>query len=308
MFFRQFKIIVLLLFVSQFTEAATIRAVKGRKVLFFMEQGEFSPGQRVLAVTREGSRGRISIKGILLVRFVRGGKAIGILQKGRAEVGMTLTRVPSRKKRSSVKRRTSLSQKKWAAGVLLGGTFNSLNAKFLVLPPSPQVEEVKMTGTGLIAKAHMDLDVTNAFSLRVLAGLDGFKAKKQSKIPVCGVIDPISGGSRRTTTNCFSNINYLTFDGWLRYAFINTTNKVWIGIGGGIRTPNKKSSRIENTALKSESIGTIGVGHFGLGLDLGISHQMFIPIQAHYTLFPKSKDKSTSLSNISAIAGISFKF
>ncbi len=291
-------ITLFLVFLPQTIKAATVRAIKDRKVLFFMERGEFSPGQRILAITRKGPQGKVFIKGILLVRFVKDRKAIGTLEKGTVQVGMTLIKIPSRKKHSQTKRSFPRQQSRWATGILLGGTFNILHNS---LP-------TKVTGIGPSLKAHLDWDISSALSLRVSTGLDAFKTQKQFTERDC--IGKNSQGVIQYGNNCLLNINYLTFDGWLRYAFIHTSNKAWVGVGTGVRTPSKRVEKIKNTAgIEPKSISTIAVAYFGLGLDLAVGRKLFIPIYAHYTLFPKGKKEKNppKFQNISFGLGLSFK-
>jgi len=149
-------ITTLLLMTPAPSQAASVTQVKGTKILLELEdEQELTPNQEVFIIDENGKR-----IGLVKIRQVRGGKAIGEVTKGRAVVGgisqprsnpgsaQKAAPARSRNERSSDESEdTSVSsKKKLSGGFLLGYGSNSMS--FTAQRTSPNVSaNVNFKGT-----------------------------------------------------------------------------------------------------------------------------------------------------------------
>lgn len=285
-------ILITALFLFASTSLAdSVLLIKNDKAL--IESSSLSPGDKVFATDEEGKK-----KAIILIEKVKGEKAYGKITKGKAEKGMGIIKSaagsasPTKEKKSRASRnRNPIEEKPFSIGVLIGIGFDSMTVK-LADSAGTLVETLYMSGTGFSAKAMIDYNFTSYLGIRLLAGLEDFTVKSSAKTAVCNA-----------TTDCRTDIMYITTDAWLRYAFVDTSSfNIWAGVGAGFWMPGSKTTN----NIDESSVGTTSAIYLGLGTDIAADEDVYLPVQVDYAILPGS-DQVTATA-IAIRAGLAYRF
>lgn len=287
----QLAVFSLILILVSPLKADVIRATKNNKVLILMEtDGSLSVGDKVFAVDENGKK-----KALITIEKVKGAKAFGTIQKGRAAKDMTIQAARARAKTAAESRKERLQRAPtndlpFSWGVLGGLGLDSMSVK-LTDANGRELETISMSGTGFSVKALVDYNFSSAFGVRLIAGMEQFSTTGTAKGAYCD-------GSEK----CKTNISYITLDALMRYAFVDSETKVWLGGGVGFWMPGSKST---NT-LDANSIGTTSAVYGALGVDFSLGEDSFIPAQVDYALLPSSNEVAANA--IAFRVGMAWRF
>lgn len=268
-------LIAIILTTSQAAFAATVTQVKGSNVLISLDGDSAKSGEEFFIVSA-GKR-----VGIIKIKTVKGGKAIGTLTKGRATVGSTLqarssakasTPTPTASSPRIQKRKSSIG-----VGVLLGFSQNTMSLT-AQNPDSPSdQEDVTLKGNSFSAKGFFDYDFSPSLTFRGAVGLEPFSGKGSISQNIC---------SDGTSTSCEATFNYIAFEGSAHYNFTTSGTRYWAGLGYSFLMEMSKSINIPN--LQSEG-KTNQVLLFGGGADFMMGNG-FVPVVIEYGMFPGSSN------------------
>lgn len=270
-FNTRFKSLILLLVViliclynPSIAWSSEVSKVKGNQVLIVDFDGKV--GEQFYAIDGNGKR-----KAIIEIKKAKGGRAIGEITKGKADVGFTLTiRTGGGGKRAGRGRPSPI-----AVGALFGYSMNSM-----MVPVRTTIES--LTGSGFSVKGAGDYNFSESIGLRLTGGYESFAVKNATY----------------TTT-----ISYVTFDAFGRYLIMpESPFSVWLGAGLGFAIPFSKSTNI----LQDDSIATSTLLYLGGGVDLKLGENFYFPIQADYAMFLPASDVKTSI--IAIRGGVMMRF
>lgn len=284
------------LFFSTSAYANQIQAIKGSKVLIVSDTDTYDVGERVFATDSNGKK-----KAIIQIEKVKDNKAFGILKKGKAQKGMGILKTgssagaKSQKTARSRGRTTetdsdSSSDKPLSLGFLLGIGLDSMSVKLLD-DAGNTVETLAQSGTGFSAKALLDYNL-GFITVRAMGGLEKFNVSGTASSAVCD-----------GTTGCKTDIMYMSLDVLGLISLMNTSSmKLWLGGGAGLWLPASKSS---NT-LEANSISSTSPFYGGVGADIKLDKDSYIPLQVLYVMLPRSSDVSAHA--IAIQGGMAWRF
>jgi hypothetical protein len=275
----------LVLVLSPSLFAAEVVKVKGKGVLVELRGDPAVTGDNFYLISPDGKR-----RGIMTVSKVKGDKAIGKLNKGKAAPGYTLefkTQKSAGKASGSKKAAASQSTEEstpsadgrsyW--GAMFGLSRDAMDVE-VTSATNQNLGTANMTGYGFSAKGLFDYELFPQIWFRGTAGLETFNAEAASPAK-CGP------GNNQA---CTAKLMYLTFDFLGRYVFSTGNIRPWVGGGLGLLFPASKDA----TALDPASISTTNVMIFAGGVDWFTSPTFYVPISVEYGLLPKSDEVSAS--------------
>lgn len=266
--------------------SAQIAKIKGKAALIDLQGDSVNPGDRLYAVSPEGKHKAL----IQIVKLKGSRKAIGKILKGSAEVGMSLESKGSSTKaqRNSAPYDGGMpSTSRAYYGGFFGFSMDSMTVNVL---NGTTTKAEALSGNGFSGKGLLDYELIRQVWFRGSAGLEMFNV---SGAAGCGP------GNNET---CDAKINYLSFDFWGRYLFMEGTLRPWVGGGVSLLFPISKST----SALDEGSVTTTSVFGVGAGADFFISPHMYFPFQVEYGMLPKSNEVDASF--ISIRGGIAMPF
>ncbi len=286
-------------------EAARVAKVKGKKAIIVLEGMNLKRGD-LLYATSNGKK-----KAILQVLKTKGRKALVRIRKGKAQRGYrvvprsNLARKNRQRQRpqeeshedsspsddSEYTNSDSKADSNFAIGALVGYGIDSMDANLSY--SSNDKEAVSMTGSGVSVKILGDLKFSNYFGFRITTGLEQFNVYGEGEEDVC---------DDQTTTECTTEISFITLDGLLKVGLLNAPFGIWGGAGVGLLAP----SSINTTALDESSITTTFAGYVALGFDIYAGDSLYFPFQFDYALFNNSADVATTI--IAIRGGLAFQF
>lgn len=265
--------------------AQVVKQVKGNQALVEFPS-DVTEGEEYFALNPQGKR-----VGLLVLKKVKGTKAIANIAKGKAQAGYSLvsrasltsaspsTQSASEDSDETASETSDFSMKKNAWGGLLALWQNSMSA---VEKDSLNVQETaNMTGTSFGVGGFYDYSFTPNLQIRGIGSYDMYN--------VASTI-AINGCDSKTSKDCNVKIGYLSFFGNLKYNFTLSKTRFFVIAGTGFLYAVSKSS----TALKASDISLTQVFTGGLGLDYKLNNKSFIPISIEYGLFPPSEDVKAS--------------
>lgn len=269
--------LALLITLSLPTWSAQITQVKGKGVLIDTQGDSMAPGDRFFAVDLAGKR-----KAIVTISKVRGDKALGRIDKGRADIGMGLMKPGGAPPSSSQagnsedpyydqQTTSSSGASRMAWGGLLGVSSTSLTAD-IVTDSGLQQGSASTSSTSFSAMGLFDYQLFDQVWFRGLGGVEAFKTSGPAQ---CGT---------SSNSTCDVNIMYLSADAIARYVFSNGNIKPWVGGGVALLFPLSKSSSL----LQSSSITSTYAFLFTGGVDWKLNPKMYVPISIEYAMLPKS--------------------
>jgi len=235
-------------------------------------------------------------RAILQVVKATKSKAIVVIRKGRAIKGMSSR---AKNANSNLQGRTNKADKigsqirsNLSLGILAGF---GLNYQDVVLSDNAgnNSETVAMSGNGVSVKVAGDYEINEDFGVRATVGIEQFNAYGEADTNLCDDL---------TTTECASELSFITLDGLLKWKYMTGSFTGWLGAGGGLLFPAASDSN----ALDSESIATTSIIYGATGVDIALSKTMYIPIQIDYGIIPPSSDVATSI--IGFRGGLMWKF
>ena len=317
LFFTSF-ICIFLLF-SQSLRAATISQLKGNKVLINNDDDEIQIGQEFYIIDKNNKKTGSLIK----ITTVRGEKSIALITRGNVLPNQTLLlkpMIPSLSSAEIITTENPVKKTKEKAnlaaeqvfesdenltplyrnsskkiGVLLNMMFNSMSAKESDgVAPTPNTENVSMTGTSIGLTGSLDYPVKPWLDFRGTAGYEPFIVSNTASIKGC---------DNTTTTNCNTNINYLVAGG---YGRINLYQKsalnLWTGLGINFRFPISKSSTAVRTSdlNLTTSYGLVGGGEYFF------NYKEFIPFSIEQQFFKSSDTVTANLFSFRVGYGLSY--
>lgn len=273
-----------LLFVPQ-VYSQVIKQVKGTQALVEFPN-DVTEGEEYFALNPEGKK-----VAILVLKKVKGKKAIADVTKGRAQNGYSLVSRSTTNSSSSapVDANTSDSSstsgqddfkiKKNALGGLLTLWQNTMSA--VEKDATNREETANMSGTSFGLAGFYDYSFSPNLQVRGIAGYDMYDVSSTIAINGC---------DSRTSTKCNVKISYLSFYGNLKYNFTLSNLRLFVMAGTGFMYALSKSS----TALKASDITLTQLFTVGGGMDYKLNSKSFIPISIEYGLFPPSEDVKAS--------------
>lgn len=252
--------------------AAQVAKVKGKTVLIKTDGDAVQSGESFYAMA-DGKR-----KAVIKISKIKGDKALGVIVKGKAAVGMTLS--PRGAGGGKVAKHSGGSPAEagdhvrayW--GGLLGYGMDSMNVQVNNSTTNAAIGTAAMSGTGFSAKGLFDYELFSQIWFRGTTGIEQLNVTGNS---ICGT---------GNVTACNAKLMYFTLDLLGRYVFAVGNFRPWLGGGVGLLFPAAKSS----TALKATSIGTTNVMLIAGGLDYFINPRMYVPVSLEYGLLPKSDE------------------
>jgi hypothetical protein len=279
--------IAILLFLSPAAFAGSIVKVSGSKVfIVFNSDDSFAEGDMFVAVNSAGKK-----TGLILIKKVRGVKAIGFLKKGRAVAGSSMEFKGISKgsaKKSKVAQNSddsdanseSSSSKRPRYGLLLGYGIASQSVK-----NPADGKSYDLTGSSNAIKGLYDYSLFDRVALRVLGG---------------GEIFSVAGTGPAANPNFTTDIKYLTLDLLMKWDYYNSSALRGYFIGGmGTYYPMSKSS----TAIDANTLTSFVIGEVGAGIEIKFK-KFAIPLEASYYYFPAGETVKTTV--ISLKTGIIF--
>jgi len=283
----------LLLILTLPSWAATVKAVKGSRVLVQLEGASSSTGEEYFLIDPSTTKRRAIIR----IRQIKGDQAIAEVLKGTAQSGFTL----QAKARSNVKGSSPRTRKadptfanpvedtivtnsgrfplvaKNSYGVLGSYLSHSMNAKFIASPG--RTASSSLSGSGFGVGGFYDHTLTDKLMGRAHASYEQFNAQGSTPLADCD-------GS----TTCDVKINYLSVYGLAKYQLTSSKYRMWAGGGVGFLLAMSKSS----TVLNASEISTNQVFTAAFGTDIYYSSKNYIPVSLEYNLFPASSTVSAS--------------
>lgn len=287
-----FLLLTSLAFFVGAAHAAKVSKVDGRKILFELDGDNVKEGDVFVLLDEGGKK-----KGLVKVKGIRGTKAVGLLGKGKAQVGW-IARVsdkvkvakPSgpRKAREAAKPTESGEQRgHW--GIAAGMSMNTMSVDIDNDADQTADETVSLDGTSFSVKGIFDYLLIPQMWFRGMFGLQGLSASGKTAV-----------GCQNEA--CSVSIYYLSADFWGRYIFSSGSFRPWVGGGFSLMFPMSK----DVTALEDSSITNTSVISIGGGFDWQASPTMYIPIQLEYGMLPKSE--TVEASAITLRVGLMFPF
>ncbi|GIL17793.1 MAG: hypothetical protein BroJett040_15440 [Oligoflexia bacterium] len=294
-------IFIFVLTLWSISQAATISKVKNGKALISLDGTPAQEDTEFYVLSDEGAK-----MGQVRIIQVKGSKAIGVIIKGTASAGMTLTPLEDSLRRGSKKRPpkntesedefadtdvVTIKKKSVPIGVLVGYATNTMS---MTGTKSGVSASLAMTGTAFSAKGFYDYVISPSLSLRFLAGLDGFNASTTTTATaVCG------GDS-----TCSVKLSYLAFEGHALWTFWKQgLKKLWLSGGYSFLLTSSASSNIANFDTSGK---TNNVYLFSVGMDFGLSKTSYIPVLLQYGMYPSGG--GISASQIALISGYGTSF
>ncbi len=297
---RNSLIILLGILASTATWAASVSQVKNNKALLQLDAGEApAPGTEYFVVA-EGKK-----IGLLVIRQIRGNKAIAEITKGRANPGdqtqlraatpaPALEDAPAAEVRSNSAPTAGRRKKGAPVGALAGYSMNSMALEVQSTSNPNLRENATLTGTNFSLKGFYDYELSPTLTVRGASGLEGFAVQGSTSAAICD-----SG----TSTTCTVSFNYLAFEGSLHYNYLTGKNKAWVGVGYSLLLTMSKTNTIPNLSTASATNQTI---LFGTGVDWSLSRTAFVPVVLEYGMFPGSSNVTASAINMRAGYGFYF--
>lgn len=299
MSFRKFFCVVFLLILfPSLGWSASIKSVKGKKVLIQLEGASSAAGEEYFLIDPATTKRRAIIR----IRQVRGDQAIAEILKGQAQSGYTLqakarsenggrseTGASARLSDQREEILTAGSKKfsliaKNSYGVLGSYFSHSMSAKFLASPG--RMASSSMSGSGFGVGGFYDHSLSDKLMGRAHVSYEQFNTQGSTPHTDCD-------GS----TTCDVKINYLSMYGLAKYNLTSSRYRLWIGGGVGFLLAMSKSS----TVLNASEISTNQVFTAALGTDVYWSSKNYIPVSLEYNLFPASS--TVTASSIALRAG-----
>lgn len=279
---RTSLILLLGMLVSTTTWAASVTQVKNNKLMLELEGESAAPGTEFFVLS--GGK-RI---GLVVVRQVKGNKAVGDITKGRANPGdkaqlrsewqaangggaAASGGRPGRKRGSPV-------------GILAGYAMNSMALTVQSSTNTALKENVTLSGSGFNLKGFYDYTLSPSIVVRASTGLEMFSVTGTTT----GATAICDKGLSKT---CEVAFNYLAFEGSAHYNYLNGKHKAWIGLGYSFLLAVSKKNTIPNLSSDSSTNQMI---LFGTGADIGLSGGSFIPVVVEYGMFPGSSNVTAS--------------
>ncbi|MEQ1878958.1 MAG: hypothetical protein ABL958_20125 [Bdellovibrionia bacterium] len=276
--------IALSLLVSSPSLGGEIKKVKANAVV--IEGIEVSQGDLVYAVDSAGKK-----RALIEITKAKGDRAAGKIKKGKAKPGMTVQlkgavqapRVSESSTEAQFDRSGAGPSKLWI-GAMLGYSMDSVTVGY-------SDESVATAGSGFSFKGVGDYHLGELLTLRALAGYESLSAKGESTKNHCN-----------NGRNCTTNISYLTFDFIGKFNLLRGSFGLWLGGGIGFAVPLSKDTNI----LAADSITTANIVYIGLGADIMMGANWFLPLQVDYALFMPQTEVKTNW--IAIRTGALFKF
>jgi hypothetical protein len=281
---------LLFLFLSPSALAGSIVKVNGAKVyIVFAADDSFAEGDLFVAVNPAGKK-----TGLILIEKVRGTKAIGLLQKGKAVAGSSTEFKGVAKNGTKKSKATAKSDDSSEAessdgkkpnraryGLMLG--YGSATQDVKDTDPAHTAQTYSLTGTSNAIKGVYDHPLFDSVTLRFMAG---------------GEIFSVSG--KGFSGNIATDIKYLTLDMILKWDYYDSSSLRGYFIGGmGVFYPMSKSS----TAIDSDTLTSFVIGEIGAGLEVKMGTYS-IPLEVSYYYFPAGETVKTTV--ISVKTGVLF--
>lgn len=271
---------------------ATVKAVKGTRVLVELEGASSSAGEEYFLIDPASTKRRAIIR----IRQVKGDQAIAEILKGKAQSGYTL----QAKAHSTINNTSARARKadrsfsnpsediltasgrfplvpKNSYGVLGSYLSHSMNAKFVASPG--RTASSSLSGSGFGVGGFYDHSLTDKLTGRAHASYEQFNAQGTTPLADCD-------GS----TTCDVKINYLSVYGLAKYQLTSSKYRMWIGGGVGFLLAMSKSS----TVLNASQISTNQVFTAAFGTDVYFNSKNYIPLSLEYNLFPASSTVTAS--------------
>jgi len=189
-------------------------------------------------------------KASLLITKVKGNKAQATIEKGRVSSGMSVTSSNTSSKKSSAR------GSKRSTGKMMG-IIGGISQNTMVI--STGVGKGTYTSSSFVLSGMVDLPISKALIIRGKAGLNQYAVAKDS------------------TKAAFS---YLGFEGGLNW---NLSKSLWIGGGGAFLLTMSKASKIPGLSTNASTNSFFFVG---VGGNISISRNQYIPVSVDYALFP----------------------
>lgn len=250
-----------LLIFSVSGHAATVKAVKGKKLLVSADGSEIKKGQ-IYFVLRNGKR-----IGIIKLRAIKGSTGLAVLGKGKAAKGDNLE---LRAAKGSSQQQVANQSRDDDEAVNLESIKEKAYWGFMggISQASASVKDANtsqtfdISGMGFSFKGVFDFPLFSLLWFRGMTGIEQLKADGDRTI----------------------DITYLAFDFWGRLKFGSGNTTFWGGAGFDLLFPLSKSS----TALTESSITNTSVLAIGGGFDYQLSPTSYIPFQIEYNIYPSS--------------------
>lgn len=289
-----FFAISLITFCAGLAEAATVKQVKGNKILVELEGEQVEVNQEFFLIDSQTGKK----KAIAIIRQVKGSKAVAEVTKGKAEPEQgLLPRNVTAKKSSEVtedsnvsaSRKTSFQRRLTPSWGINGGyLMSSMSAKYTLTAGSGSSN---MSGSQFTFGAFYTHPIDEKLAITAYSALETFAVKGTASGTLC---------NQNTDPNCSVNLNYLSFYGHLKYYFNLNQIRPWGGAGGGLLLKTSGSSNVLKPPTMNQVITVTG------GVDWQLSRTNYVPIWLEYNLFPPTTTVTASILAIKA--GYSWNF
>jgi hypothetical protein len=276
--------VFLVLTISGTAFAATVTAVKNKRIMISLDGEAASSGTEFFVINASGKK-----VAIVKVTQVKNGKAIAEISKGTAQVGYSLQLKGGGGKSGGSGSADSYYDKKLtnrartgnSMGVVGGYLMNSMTASFIggVFGSTYKVN-ADMAGSGFGALGFYDYAFSPRWVFRGMAGLEQYNVSGTITTPDCA-----------NTTNCSVSLTYLSMYGYGRYNILNEKTKWWAGLGYGYLYAMSKSA----TAINVSQVSANQIFMFSTGVDIRLSAKSYIPISLEYGMFPTSDSVSAKI-------------
>lgn len=280
------------LFFSGSAFGATVSQLKGTKVLVDSGDDEVVVGSEYYVV----GKNKKNTGSIIKITSIRGDKAVAIIIRGNVSAGEGLKLKPKNKtKTENTKSDTNSDNLDEVPAVsvyryqnkrlslLVNFMINSMSAKESDgVAPTPNVQDVKMTGTTLGLTAALDYPYTSRFEFRGTVGYEPFAVSGTAEINGC---------NNTTSKDCNASISYLVGGAYARVNFYQNKFLLWTGLGMTGRFPVAKTS----TAIKTGDLKLTSSYAIALGGDYYFNFKSFVPFSIEQQFLQSSSTVSGSL-------------
>lgn len=293
---RSLGLLLLVILLADFAQAARVQKAKGKRVMIQLEGLAVEVGSELFALNSEQKR-----KAVIRVSAIKGDMALGQVIQGNALEGMLLIIKSSQPTSGSPTGSDRMSDRevmrksyKQGFGLVGGMAMSSAALTARTKVGTTIVEDsLAMKGNSFNFKAIYDYHISPSFTVRAGGGLETLSTTGSvtaGKEAVC------SGSS-----SCTLSLNYLSFEGSAQFNFTSGPTRFWAGAGYAFLMAMSKSNNISNL----EATSTNQVLFLGSGADIAIGNKGYIPIVVEYGLFPFA---GIQLSGIYIRSGYGWKF